>query len=320
MSRSSTISRRKLLQAGLGVAVGSATTILTACVDSEGFFDAHDLPIGIQLYMLGDAAEKDLEGTLAQLSAIGFRSIELPGIRAGEAAKTRAAADKAGLAIGSVHLGANAFMSRGMLTVQDDPGEIAAELATLGCRDVVVPFPLLPEVRLEQGDDFMSALRRAFRTSTDHWSRTAALLNDRGAALRREGFFLGYHNHDIEFIPVLGTRGWDILIADTDPEIVTFELDIAWLVAGGEDPVSFVRNLAGRVRQLHVKDLHAPTESRDTLQIDSTEVGNGIIDWPRLLRAAYRSGVRQYFVEQEPPYETDRFEAAAKSLAYLSRL
>ena len=166
----------------------------------------------------------------------------------------------------------------------------------------------------------LTAMRRAFRWGVDHWKRTATLLNERGEALQREGLSLSYHNHDLEFLTVSGTRGWDILMADTDPKLVSFEVDIGWVVAGGLDPVAFVEGLAGRVRQLHVKDLNVPSEPRDVLKMDSTEVGSGIVDWRKVLAAAYRAGARQFYVEQEPPFKLDRFDAVAKSYAYLSNL
>jgi sugar phosphate isomerase/epimerase len=183
-----------------------------------------------------------------------------------------------------------------------------------------VPFPLLPEAKAEAGEDALTAMRRAFSTSTDHWKRTAALLNARGAALKREGLSLGYHNHDLEFLPVADTRGWDVLMAELDPTLVSFELDVAWFVAGGEDPLAFVEGLTGRVRQLHVKDLHEPVEPREALKMVSTEVGSGVVQWEELLPAAYRAGVRHFYVEQEPPFKIDRFEAVIRSFAYLSQL
>jgi sugar phosphate isomerase/epimerase len=311
--------RRALLKASLGIAAVATAPTLLGCATRKPFFEKHQLSIGLQLYTLGDAPQKDLEGTLARVAAIGYREIELPGLRTGDAARMRAAADKAGLAVTSVHLGATAT-TQGMLTVQDDPAMLAAELRILNCRDAVLPFPLLPTIKAEPGEDMVTAMRRAFRTSTDHWKRTAALLNERGAALQREGLSLSYHNHDLEFLPVADTRGWDVLMAELDPTLVSFELDVGWLVAGGEDPIAFVEDLAGRVRHLHVKDLHAPVEPREALKMESTEVGSGVIHWSTLLPAAYRAGVRHFYVEQEPPFTVDRFEAVARSFAYLKQL
>lgn len=324
MNNFNTCNRRTLLRTGLDLAMVAAAPALIGCAATsgarQGFFAAHDLPIGIQLYMLGDEAVKDLEGTLQRLAAIGYRSIEIPGIRAGSAVTTRAAADQSGLVVSSVHIGANRLMSGGNLLLQDDAAVLAAELHTLGCRDVVMPFPLLPEVTPEPGEDLPAALKRAFTTSADPWKRTAEFLNDRAEALKGEGLSLGYHNHSFEFLPVGDTTGWDILVAETDPELVSFEVDVGWVTAGAQDSTSFMAGLAGRVRQLHVKDLHAPAESGISISMNSTEVGNGIVDWNSVLPAAYEAGARQFYVEQEPPYLIDRFEAATRSFNYLSRL
>lgn len=316
--------RRSLLRIGLGLVAASVMPSLPGCAapgtGRKGFFASHSLPIGLQLYTLGDAVKDDLDGTLQRIANIGYRAIELAGVKGGEASRIRAAADKAGLSVTSVHVGAGPATAQGALSVQSDPAQLAAELAILGCRDIVVPFPLLPPVTPAAGEDVVVALRRAFRSGTDHWKRTATLLNERAAVLKREGLSLSYHNHDLEFLPVSGTRGWDILMADTDPQLVSFEIDIGWVVAGGLDPVAFLEGLSGRVRQLHVKDLNAPTEPKDVLKMDSTEVGSGIVDWKTVLPAAWRAGVRQYYVEQEPPFKLDRFDAVAKSYAYLSSL
>ena len=112
-------------------------------------------------------------------------NVELAGVKGGETTHVRAAADKAGLAITSVHVGAGPASAQGPLTVQADPALLAAEMLALGCRDVVVPFPVLPSVAPVAGEDMVTTLRRAFRSGTDHWKRTAALLNERGEALRR---------------------------------------------------------------------------------------------------------------------------------------
>lgn len=309
--------RRALLRAGLGLAAAAATQNVFAAAQRKGFFAAHDLPIGLQMHTLGDAKDKDLEGTLMRVAKIGYRSIEM-GLPVGGGAQARAAADKAGLQIGSVHVGADAAAAKGRLTVHDDAGRLAAELGTVGCRDLVLSFPLTPVVTPAAGEDRLAAVRRALHTSLDHWKRTAALLNERGAALQREGLQLSYHNHDMEFVRVGETSGWDVLLAETDPKLVSFQVDVAWVVNGGLDPVTFLEGLAGRVRALHVKDLRASPGPRTLLKMDSTEVGSGIVDWTKVLPAAYRAGARQFYVEQEPPFQMDRFDAAAKSYAYLS--
>ena len=131
---------------------------------------------------------------------------------------------------------------------------------------------------------------------------------------------LAYHNHNLEFAPVDGTTGFDILARETDPQRVIFEMDAGWVRAAGLDPVVLLNRYPGRFRLMHVKDISASTHVNFKLSMDSTEVGHGIIDWRRVIAAAYKAGVTQYFVEQEPPFKKDRFASIADSFAFLSSM
>ena len=167
----------------------------------------------------------------------------------------------------------------------------------------------------------MVMIPRAFaEAGVDIWKRTAALLNERGAALKPLGIDFGYHNHNLEFAPVGGTTGWDIITRETDPALVHFEVDIGWLAAAGLDPVAFLRRHSGRVRWLHIKDLKADSVANFGLSMHPTEIGSGKQDWAKILPAAHRAGVQHYYVEQEPPFAIPRMEAAARSYAFLAQL
>lgn len=285
---------------------------------SNNFFASRGLPLGIQLFMLGKAAATDLVGTMTHLASIGYRAVELPGHKLGDAKRSRAAADAAGISITSVHIHPRQIGES--MSVELDAGQIAAEVQALGATDVTVPFPLLPPYKPEPGEGMVAGWRRAFAAAgDDHWKRTADFFNQKGEALQRHGVHLNYHNHNFEFKTFGGTMtGWELLVANTDPEQVSFEVDIGWVAAAGLDPVEFLRRHAGRLRQMHVKDLKATTPANFQLEIESTEVGGGRLQWAEILPEAYAAGVRQFFVEQEPPFEMDRFDAAAKSYAYLA--
>lgn len=310
-----TMTRRASLKAGLAL---FAATMTSTSFARKGFFAERGLPLGLQLYMLGDASRTDLEGTLKRVAAIGYKTVELPGLRPGDAARVKAASDKAGLSISSVHV---LTQPRGEeISLALEPSKLAAELRTLGATEVVVPFPLFPAVKPEPGEDLWQALLRALASAgADHWKRTAAFLNKHGELLRREGLNLSYHNHNLEFAPVgAGVSGWDILVAETDPKLISFEVDVGWVAAGGIDPVAFLKRHAGRVRLMHVKDILPSTKPNFTGSMDPTEVGSGIIAWKELLPVAHDAGVRHFYVEQEPPFRIDRFDAAARSYAYLA--
>ncbi len=309
--------RRSLL---LGGGAAAAALVLPACAvrpRSALFFERHGLPVGIQLYALGEDPKKDLEGTLQKVAAIGFRDIELPGLLGRDAAAVRAAADQAGLAISSLHMGLS-----GAFSVMSDAGEIARTAETLGLKQIVVPmFPLPSGFKLAAGEDLAAALTRGVRDAGEAmWTDLAETLNRRAAALKPYGISLGYHNHSLEFMP-LGTRtGWDILAAETDPALVHFEIDVGWLTSAGIDPVAFFGRHKGRVRQLHVKDVKRGFAPNTMMRTDPTEVGSGGVDWARVLPAAYAAGARHFYFEQEPPFTMSRIEAAAKSFAYLAAL
>jgi len=146
------------------------------------------------------------------------------------------------------------------------------------------------------------------------------MLNEKGAMLKKAGIAMGYHNHNIEFAPIGKETGWEILVRETDPALVHFEVDIGWVAAAGLDPVAFLHRHKGRVRQLHVKDLQATTKANFNVRMDPTQVGAGEMDWAKVLPAAYQAGVRNFYVEQEPPFTIPRMEAAARSYAYLAAL
>ncbi|WP_226635788.1 sugar phosphate isomerase/epimerase family protein [Novosphingobium profundi] len=311
--------RRQMLAA---MAIGAAALAIPGRLlakepaDMRHFLSDHGLPLGVQLYTVDAMAREDIRGTLRKLSAIGFRSLELAGLHGHTPQDLRAAADEAGLAITSIHLG-DALIGR----TEADTEKLVEDLGVLGVRDVVLPMFVFPrDVTRGEDEPFIDYLYRAVHSQgADVWERTADLLNERAASLARHGIKLAYHNHNVEFGPVddTGRTGWEILMERTDPELVGLEVDLGWVAAAGIDPVEFVTRYAGRVRQAHVKDIHATTKSNFAFRQDPAEVGAGSLDWGRLLPAAYAAGVRQFYVEQEPPFTADRFTSLAKSAAYL---
>lgn len=166
----------------------------------------------------------------------------------------------------------------------------------------------------------MAIGRSVAAAGADIWKRTAALLNEKGNALKPLGIGVGYHNHNLEFAPVGQTTGWEILWRETDPALVSFEVDTGWIVAAGMDPVQFLRSHRGRIRLLHVKDVATGTMPNFTMGMNPAEVGSGTGDWAKVLPEAHRAGVRHFYVEQEPPFTIPRLEAATRSYAFLSKL
>lgn len=304
-----------------GMTAMAASSALAAPRKAGPFFGQPGRSIGMQLYMLGDEAAKDLDATFARLAEIGYRDLELPNLIGQTPAALRAAADRAGVRFSCIHLGPAVLTGPSALNFDTGAQATADALGTLGITDAVMPLAYLPDgFAPRPGEGFPAALARGFQEGgVDGWKRTAEALNRKAAALTPHGITVGYHNHNVEFAPLAGTTGWDILMAEIDPRVM-IEADLGWVAAAGIDPAMFLRRHKGRVRWVHVKDLKASTRPNFALGIDPAEVGSGRLDWPRVLRAAADAGVRHFYVEQEPPYAIPRMEAAAKSYAFLSRV
>ena len=156
--------------------------------------------------------------------------------------------------------------------------------------------------------------------TADDWKATATFLNEKAAALQKVGLRLSYHNHNVEFRPVGATDGLEILLKETDPRRVHFEMDVGWVAAGGADPIKLLEQHKGRFRMMHVKDLMATTKTNYAMRQDPAEVGNGMLPWRKILDVAYSTGVRKFFVEQEPPFKGDPLDSIAISARYLSTI
>jgi sugar phosphate isomerase/epimerase len=194
----------------------------------------------------------------------------------------------------------------------------------LGARHVVMPTFLFPDrvsLKPREGEGIGEALARgAAALTAEDWKACAAFMNRTAEGLKREGLAFAYHNHNPEFAPVGGRTGLEILLAETDPALVQFEMDAGWVVAAGRDPVELLKAHRGRFRMMHVKDVAAGQEPNFAFRVRTTSVGQGVIDWRKLLRAAYAEGVTEYFVEHEPPFTRPVLEMLGDSYRNLAAL
>jgi sugar phosphate isomerase/epimerase len=132
-----------------------------------------------------------------------------------------------------------------------------------------------------------------------------------------------YHCHGFEFAPTgKGDETFmDILIKETDPQYVAFEMDVFWVVHPGHDPVKWLEKYPGRWKLMHVKDMKKGTKTGEftggTDVKNDVAIGTGMMDWPAILKAAQKSGVEYYFIEDESPTVKDQIPV---SLKYLSEV
>ncbi|WP_199902776.1 sugar phosphate isomerase/epimerase [Azospirillum sp. B4] len=315
-------SRRALL-GGAAALAGFGLARLSAA-NPAPFFKGAGLPVGLQLYTLGDAAEKDLTGTLKAVADIGYRAVELPGFYGRSAADLAAAFKAAGLVCDSAHVPARPWSPGQGVSLSGDLDALIRDAHTLGLTYIVMPLFLIPEgrpVTPQAGESMGDALGRVgSQLTVADWKANAAFLNEKGAVLKKAGLQLAYHNHNPEFTVVGDATGYDILLSETDPDLVKMEMDAGWVAAAGKDPVALLKAHPNRFRLMHVKDLKAGAAPNTRLKMDPTEVGGGTLDWHRILPAAQAAGVTHFYVEQEPPFARLRMEAARMSFHYLDKL
>ncbi|MEJ0099238.1 MAG: sugar phosphate isomerase/epimerase [Pseudomonadota bacterium] len=311
--------RRTWLRGAMAAGLATRMAHLPAApAGGSGWFARQHVPIGLQLCTVGDEAKRDIDGTLARIAKIGYRTIELAGYHGQTPAKLRAAATRNNVKFTSIHV--NAVAKPGEPGLDQDLARLAADLHELGVTDVVMPmFPFPERFGTQRKDESFPAYvqRVGSGLTRDDWQRTAELLNDRGGKLRGTGLRFGYHNHNPEFAPLGDTNGLELLLANTSPDDVVFELDVGWAAAGGVDPAALLSRHPRRFQLMHVKDIRASTKTNYALQQDPAEVGAGKLNWEGLLPAAFKAGVRKFYVEQEPPFTTDRFTAIDSSFRYL---
>lgn len=311
-----TLSRRGFLITGTLLGARAAL----GAVGTRPFFRRTGLPIGLQLYTVGDDLKRDFAGTLTAVSKIGYRAVELAGLADHSVEDWRQALDRVRLKCPSIHVPPH---SKAGLNL-DDPGAVAEAAHTLGIGTIVCPMFNIPErfsLTPQPGESGATMAARLGASMTpDDWKWNADYLNKKAAALKPYGLRFAYHNHNVEFAPVGGSTGLAQLIQNTDPTLVTFEMDAGWVVAAGADPVALLAAHPGRFSAMHVKDVKASTHPNFSFQQDPCEVGQGIIDWKSLLAKAYQANVRQFYVEQEPPFSKPRLESIAISFNYLNAL
>ncbi|MGC2265276.1 MAG: sugar phosphate isomerase/epimerase, partial [Candidatus Acidiferrales bacterium] len=242
-------------------------------------------PLGVQLYTVRDAAERDLPGVLAAVRKIGYREVETYwNVYTHPAVELRRMITDHGLRVPSGHFDYDGLESK------------IDYAKTLGVQYMICP--MLPEKMWNELDGYKSA---------------AAQLNVWGEKVQKAGMQLGFHNHNYEFKRFGGTTGFATLMNETDAKLVCLEMDCYWIVEAGEDPLKMMERYSNRIKEIHLKDRKSgfPTSQvKDAAAEHFTEVGSGTIHWKPILAAAEKLGIKHFYVERDsgdlPPLESLR--------------
>ena len=269
MSRSENPSRRTMLAAGAVLAAAATSSRAFAAPGNEhiaairGVTNARP---GLQLYTIRSEMQKDVPGSLKRVAQIGYKEVEFAGYFGHTPADIRRLVADTGMTAPSSHVQLAMLRSNAAQTIAD---------ATAAGHQFLVLAWIPPEER----------------TTVEMWKGHAALLNAFGAKCRQAGLRLAYHNHDFEFAPVGGVLPYDVLVQNTDPALVAFELDMYWAKKGGQDLDALLAKHQGRIVMVHVKDMLPNGEM--------TDVGLGTVDFRRILAAPAAMLIEHYFVEND---------------------
>src|SRR6218665_958315 len=259
------------------VTTGLATTAVLARPSLA--FSMKKKEIGIQLYTLREELPKDIKATLEKVAKSGYTTVETYGFSIKDQfwgltpKELKKILDDNNLKAVSGHYNLGSFLYDGNTT------ELTASIeAAKVLKSEFLTIPWVDE---------------PFRRNIEDYKKIAARVNEAAVMCKKAGLKLAYHNHDFEFQKHDGITGYEILLNETDKDLVYFELDLYWVIHSGNDPLKLFKENPGRFKLWHVKD---KDEKNNDL---NTEIGSGTIDFKPLFAASKQAGMVHFFVEQE---------------------
>ena len=258
--------------------------------------------VGLQLYTIRDAIASDLEGSLEKVAKLGYVNVELANYKEGlfygmSPQAFRQLLDGFGLKAVSGH---TVVEAEGVSVSESQ--QMADAHAELGVQFCVHPWVQDEDRTVERYKQFC-----------EDWNRV-------GEVMKGVGIQFAYHNHNFEFANLDGTVPYyDILLKELEPELVAMELDCFWATKAGQDPVEMFDKYPGRFPLLHLKDMALDNTPYFTIEKDDiVSVGEGLIDFKRIISASEKGGVTYGFVEDDNQGSGTPFKAIETSLNNLN--
>ncbi len=260
-------------------------------------------PIGIQLFTLFGPMNEDPKGTLAKVATAGYKEIEsafnLRGGYYGYSARDfRALVSDLGMTWRAHHAGGAPFRPRPQ---QAPPAGAPAGTTQRPAMDFSKMPPMLnlrdnyQQLIDEAGEGGLAYLVCSSTPvgTVDEINKSIEVFQKTGEAAKKAGIGFAYHNHATEFDPVDGGKTpYELILSQTDKDLVKMELDLAWATKAGKDPVALFSEQPGRFPLWHIKDIKSDLKT-------ITEVGNGVVDFKKAFTAARKAGLKYIFVEQD---------------------
>ena len=277
-----------------GLAITAISGKLLGCNSSSTVGSTNTIKdFGLQLYTLRDILPKDPKGILKQVAAMGYKQIESYEGQKGmfwgmSNIEFKKYMDDLGMQIVSSHC-----------NTEKDFDRTANEAAAIGMKYLLSTW-VVPKKNI------------------DEFKKIAEKFNQLGTICKKAGIKFAYHNHDYSFKLVEGKFPQDVMMQNTDAALVDYEMDIYWVVTAGEDPIKWFEKYPGRFRLSHIKDRkkNVPLSDEDA----SCIVGQGQIDFAKILKAGQKNGLQYYIIEQERYDNTTSLQAVKENAEYLKKL
>ena len=298
-----TMKRRQFLKSASAATISLPLFLQSSHAKEQPGVKEYFDTIGLQVWTVRNQLEKDIPGTLKAIADAGYHQIELG--RVLEADKYIPIANDLGMKVTSSFIDWQAI---GNPTADGaaDMDKIIEKGKELGLKHIVFGY-----------------IGKGHRETADHYKAHAERANKAGEKCKQAGMQLCYHNHSFEFTDLGdGKTGWDLLVEHFDDELVKFEVDVFWVKVGGRNPIKTMRELKGRISQVHLKDMKKGTGTildegkvpNDAFQ----ELGDGVINMQKVMQVAYKMGAEQCHVEQDQ--SPDPIKSIAQSYGHLQEL
>jgi sugar phosphate isomerase/epimerase len=268
----------------------SFLSILAAAPLGAAFAADQRIPVGLELYSVRDALEKDLMGTVRDVAKMGYKCVEFYSPyydwTLDYAQQVRKELDTLGVRCYSTHNDSQSFTPEGA-------GKAVELNQALGAHYIVMAYPGEP-------------------SDLDGWKRVADTLNKANETFAGHGMHAGYHNHDAEWKPVEGQKPIEVIAANTDKSVM-LQLDVGTCLATGSDPVAWIERNPGRIRSMHVKDW-SPEKGYRVL------TGEGVGPWKKIFAAAESVGGIEYYLIEQEGSDYSELETVRRCLAAFRKL
>ncbi|QJW91524.1 sugar phosphate isomerase/epimerase [Spirosoma taeanense] len=289
--------------------------ILPRLTQAEYLFSPAALrPVGIQLYTLFRSMNEDPQGTLKQIAAAGYKEVESAfntrgGYYGYSAKEFKKVVEDLGMKWRAHHAGGAPRRPR--------PAPAASTAATQPANPMPANMPPMLNLR----DNYQQLVDEATEgglsylvcsstpvSTVDEINKSIEVFQKTGEAAKKAGIGFAYHNHATEFDPVEGGKTpYELILSQTDKDLVKMELDLAWATKAGKDPVELFKGQPGRFPLWHIKDIKSDLKT-------ITEVGNGVVDFKRIFTAAKLAGLKYIFVEQDMAPGVDSIQTSYQNL------